>query len=131
MLRDRVQKFLDELEMPITVFCKKIEISPSYFYKWRVGKVNFSEEALQRVSDYITKYGFWVNINSAARGNFTVRCYYKCFGYLAQKGYSIVEKVIGRSPFAPRKLLLYCSFHNIMLYLKEMKNMQKEREFGS
>ena len=58
MLRDRVQKFLDELEMPITVFCKKIEISPSYFYKWRVGKVNFSEEALQRISDYITKYGF-------------------------------------------------------------------------
>ena len=58
MLRDRVQKFLDEFEMPITVFCKKIEISPGYFYKWRVGQVNLSEEALNRISDYLSKYGF-------------------------------------------------------------------------
>lgn len=58
MLRDRVERFLNEFEMPITVFCKKIEISSGYFYKWRVGKVNFSEEALQRISDYLSKYGF-------------------------------------------------------------------------
>ena len=58
MLRDRVRDFLNEFGMPITVFCKKIEISPGYFYKWKVGKVNFSEEALQRISDYLSKYGF-------------------------------------------------------------------------
>lgn len=58
MLRDRVQNFLNELEMPITVFCKKIEVSPSYFYKWRVGQVNFSEKTLQRISNFLSKYGF-------------------------------------------------------------------------
>ena len=58
MLRDRVERFLNEFGMPITVFCKKIEISPGYFYKWKVGKVNFSEETLQRISNYLSKYGF-------------------------------------------------------------------------
>lgn len=58
MLRDRVQKFIDEFDMPITVFCRKIELTPDSYYKWKKGQLNLSEKTLQRISDYITKYGF-------------------------------------------------------------------------
>ena len=58
MLRDRIQRFLTELEIPVTVFCRKIQVTTDSFYKWRKGQLNFSEKTLQRISDYLSKYGF-------------------------------------------------------------------------
>ena len=58
MLRDRIQNFLTELEIPVTVFCRKIQVTPDSFYKWRKGQLNFSAKTLQRISDYLSKYGF-------------------------------------------------------------------------
>lgn len=58
MLRERVQKFIDEFDMPITIFCRKIELTPDSYYKWKKGQLNFSEKTIKRISDYLSQYGF-------------------------------------------------------------------------
>ena len=58
MLRIRVKNFIDEFEMPITVFCRKVKLSTASYYKWKDSVFEFSDETANRVSDYIKKYGF-------------------------------------------------------------------------
>lgn len=58
MLRTRVKKFIEELEMPITIFCRKVKLSPASYYKWKDDYFEFSDETAERVSDFIKKYGF-------------------------------------------------------------------------
>ena len=58
MLRTRVKNFIEELEMPITIFCRKVKLSPASYYKWKDGYFEFSDETAERVSDFIKKYGF-------------------------------------------------------------------------
>ena len=58
MLRTRVKNFIEELEMPITIFCRKVKLSPASYYKWKDGYFEFSDETAEKVSDFIKKYGF-------------------------------------------------------------------------
>lgn len=58
MLRIRVKNFIKELGMPITVFCRKVNLSTASYYKWKDGIFEFSDETAQRVSNFIKKYGF-------------------------------------------------------------------------
>lgn len=58
MLRKRVKNFIEELEMPITVFCRKVNLSTASYYKWKDGIFEFSDETAERVSNFIKKYGF-------------------------------------------------------------------------
>lgn len=58
MLKTRVRKFIEEFEMPITIFCKKVKLSTTGYYKWMQGVYEFSDETAERVSNYIKKYGF-------------------------------------------------------------------------
>lgn len=54
----RCQRFLEELAVPATVFCKKVELSTSSFYRWRNGKLNLSDATLERIDTYLSKYNF-------------------------------------------------------------------------
>lgn len=54
----RCQRFLEELAVPATVFCKKVELSTSSFYRWRNGELNLSDATLERIDGYLSKYGF-------------------------------------------------------------------------
>lgn len=58
MLRTRVKNFIDEFEMPITIFCRKVKLSTASYYKWKDGLFEFSDETSERVSNYLKKYGF-------------------------------------------------------------------------
>lgn len=58
MLKTRIKSFIKEFEMPITVFCKKVGISTASYYKWNQGIFNFSEETENRITEYLSKYGF-------------------------------------------------------------------------
>lgn len=58
MLRTRVKNFIDEFEMPITIFCRKVKLSTASYYKWKDGIFEFSDKTAERVSDYLKKYGF-------------------------------------------------------------------------
>lgn len=54
----RCCNFIDEFGIPITVFCRKINISTRAFYDWKSGKLTLSDNTLKRIENYIGKYGF-------------------------------------------------------------------------
>lgn len=57
-LIERCQHFLDELGVPVTAFCLRVEISAASFYKWRSGDLRLSDGTLQRIDSYLTNYNF-------------------------------------------------------------------------
>lgn len=57
-LKARLQKFLDELGVPVTVLSSKISLSPQSLYDWRKGKLRLSEKTLNRLDEYLKKYNF-------------------------------------------------------------------------
>ena len=57
-LSDRLQKFLDELGVPATVVCRKINLSTRALYYWKNGKLNLSKSTLNRLDEYLRQYGF-------------------------------------------------------------------------
>lgn len=57
-LKDRIDNFLTELQVPVTKFCRRINISTQALYDWRKGKLNLSDSTLKRIDEYLAKYGF-------------------------------------------------------------------------
>lgn len=57
-LEKRITKFMAELGIPMTAFCKNIGMSTSTIRKWKKGQVQLSEIRLQRIDEYLRKYGF-------------------------------------------------------------------------
>lgn len=54
----RCNRFLTELGVPVTVFARNVHLSPQSIYEWRKQKLKLSDLALQRIDDYLAKYGF-------------------------------------------------------------------------
>ena len=52
-LRERVKAFLTDTGGTVTAFCKKIEISPTYYYKWMNNYIEFSDRLLNRIKEYL------------------------------------------------------------------------------
>lgn len=57
-LKERCKKMLEELGIPVTVFCRKVNISASAYYSWHRETIDLSTSTLARIEKYITKYGF-------------------------------------------------------------------------
>ena len=57
-LKERCKRMLDELSISVTGFCRKINISASAYYAWCRGTLELSTTTLDRINDYLTKYGF-------------------------------------------------------------------------
>ena len=58
MLIKRCMRFISELGVPVTTFCKKVEISSSTFYKWVSGDLKLSDKTEQRIKEYIEKFQY-------------------------------------------------------------------------
>ena len=54
----RCENMMNELGIPLTAFCKKIELSPSAYYKLRNGDLKVSQETAQRIETFLGKYNF-------------------------------------------------------------------------
>ena len=54
----RSKKFINELGVKQTVFCKNIDIAVVTYYKWCSRQLDLSQSTLMRISDYLSKYGF-------------------------------------------------------------------------
>ncbi len=52
-LRERVKSFIDDTGARITTFCKKISISPQYYYQWINNEVEFSSGISNRITAYL------------------------------------------------------------------------------
>ncbi len=57
-LAERCKNFLNELGVPTTQFCKNIKLSRTSLYDWMNGKINLSASTLDRIDEYLKKYGF-------------------------------------------------------------------------
>ena len=57
-LSERVTAFLDELSITKTAFCRNVKLSVSSLWRWQHGELELSNETLQRIDDYLTKYNF-------------------------------------------------------------------------
>lgn len=54
-LRERVKAFIFDTGARITVFCKKISISPQYYYQWINNEIEFSDEIVNRITKYLNE----------------------------------------------------------------------------
>lgn len=57
-LKDRCKKFTHELGIPITRFCRNINISTMAYYSWQSDDLKLAESTLKRINEYLSKYGF-------------------------------------------------------------------------
>lgn len=49
---------IEELGVPVTAFCRKVSISASAYYAWHRGTIYLSATTLNRIDEYLKKYGF-------------------------------------------------------------------------
>lgn len=54
-LKERVKSFLVDTGSTVTAFCKRIEISPTYYYKWMNNNVEFSGQLISRIKNFLNE----------------------------------------------------------------------------
>lgn len=57
-LVERCNRFIEELDVPVTKFCNHILLSRSCFYHWKKGELRLAQTTLDRIDAYLTRYGF-------------------------------------------------------------------------
>ena len=57
-LKQRVQNYIEDSGIPRTTFCKRINISTDYLYKWLHNERTFSDEIVERIETYLNKYRY-------------------------------------------------------------------------
>lgn len=56
MLRNRVENFLEELDLPKSRFAKKVGISVSALKRWLDGDLELSQATQKRIDKFLTKF---------------------------------------------------------------------------
>lgn len=54
-LKEKVKSFLIDTGATVTAFCKRIEISPTYYYKWINNNVEFSDQLISRIKNFLNE----------------------------------------------------------------------------
>jgi len=54
-LREKVKSFLSDTGGTITAFCKKMETSTTYYYKWMKKDVEFSDRLICRIEEFLNE----------------------------------------------------------------------------
>lgn len=57
-LQKRCKQMIKELGIPVTAFCRKVNISASAYYAWHRGTMDLSASTLARIEEYLSRYGF-------------------------------------------------------------------------
>ena len=52
-LKERVKSFMSDTGAKLTIFCRKVDISPTYYYAWMRGEVDFSKGIIDRIEAYL------------------------------------------------------------------------------
>ena len=55
-LRQQTRKILDEIGIPVSVFCRKMQISDTAFYRWQKMDLKLSAETENRIQNYINQF---------------------------------------------------------------------------
>ncbi len=57
-LQERAKAFLTEFGIPVSVFCRKMNLSRTSYYDWLSGNLRLSAETLNRIDEYLSRYEF-------------------------------------------------------------------------
>ena len=57
-LKERLQNFRTETEMPLSVICRKINLTTVAIHKWLKGKMNLTADSLSRIDAYLSRFGY-------------------------------------------------------------------------
>ena len=57
-LKIRLNHFLEEMGVPVTQVCKRVNLSPQSLYDWRKDKLKLADSTLKRIDEYLSKYYF-------------------------------------------------------------------------
>lgn len=57
-LTERCERIMRELGISVTQFCKRVELSPSGYYRWRAGEIKLGEDTLARIDAWLRRYNF-------------------------------------------------------------------------
>lgn len=57
-IQERCKRLQTELGVPVTEFCRRVNLSPSGYYRWRAGEITLSEQTVARIDEWLKKYGF-------------------------------------------------------------------------
>lgn len=54
-LKKRVKSFLEDTGATIMAFCKRVNISCPYYYRWIHGEIEFSKDICDRIEAYLNE----------------------------------------------------------------------------
>lgn len=54
-LQKQTRKVLDEIGIPVSVFCRRMQISDTAFYRWQHDDLRLSETTEQRIKEYVNQ----------------------------------------------------------------------------
>lgn len=57
-IKERCEAMREELGIPVTKFCRNINLSPGSYHDWQRNKATFSQQRLEHIDEYLVKYGF-------------------------------------------------------------------------
>ncbi|MBQ2174685.1 MAG: helix-turn-helix transcriptional regulator [Alphaproteobacteria bacterium] len=57
-LVERLNKFLDEVGVPMTVVARKVGLSPQAIYQWKSGTLRLSDAAQSRIDEYLKGFNY-------------------------------------------------------------------------
>lgn len=57
-LMKRCEKFFSEVELPVSVFCRKLSMSTSTFYRWRKGELDITQDRMREIDSFLRRYDF-------------------------------------------------------------------------
>lgn len=52
-LKTRIRAFLCDTGAPVTAFCRKVEMSPSYYYQFMNGEAELSQALINNITNYL------------------------------------------------------------------------------
>lgn len=54
-LQKQTRKVLDEIGIPVSVFCRRMQISDTAFYRWQHDDLQLSENTENRIKEYVNQ----------------------------------------------------------------------------
>lgn len=55
-LKQQITDTLKRVGIPMTVFCRKVGISVTAFYRWRQGDLRLSDEKVDRIKTFVLQF---------------------------------------------------------------------------
>ena len=55
-LQKQTRKVLKDVGIPVSVFCRRLQISDTAFYRWQNYDLKLSEETENRIQEYINQF---------------------------------------------------------------------------